>query len=492
MSASIGVRGIQLVGTLLLTYFLMPDLVGEVANAAILTFTVNQFILLGVPQYLITRRRLEPGVAFHGLVVVLVAGVAATALAFLLSDVLGPVLSGGLKSPSLMKFLPGLIAAAMMQRLALIPERLLQRQMKFRTVSLVRGGGEFAYTVVSLALAYAGFGGMAIVLANVARSGFWLLFMGMQVPWRDWLLPTRLKWSTFSAMMAFGLPASVAMLSGIAARSWDNLLISGMFGAAVVGVYNLAYNLADIPATQVGEQIIDVLTPSLAQLEAEPRKAELVRATGLTGLVVFPMAVGLGAVAPTLVSTALRPEWADVAPMLMVLSALAVTRPVGWTVSTYLAASDRPRVLMVMSLVQVVTLLAAIFALGRAFGPLWAGVGVGVGFGVHALLNIAYVVRADGIPAMRFVRNFVQPLGACVPMVGAVLVVRYLLAAVGLDIRGLNLVVEVLVGGGVYVVAALTIARPLALDLIMLIREAVKKRHSIPPASVKVSHSVPG
>ena len=73
-----------------------------------------------------------------------------------------------------------------------------------------------------------------------------------------------------------------------------------------MGAYNLAYNVADVPAVQVGEQIGDVLLPSFAKLEPAARKAALVRSTGLLALVTFPLAVGLGAIAQPLVDALLR------------------------------------------------------------------------------------------------------------------------------------------------------------------------------------------
>ena len=64
-----------------------------------------------------------------------------------------------------------------------------------------------------------------------------------------------------------------------------------------VGQYNLAYNLADVPAIQVGEQIALVLMPSMAELPPERRARALERSSALLSLIIFPLAVGLGLVA---------------------------------------------------------------------------------------------------------------------------------------------------------------------------------------------------
>jgi len=476
MTTSIGVRGLQVVGTLLLTHLLMPDIMGEVVNAAILTMTINRFAMVGVPNYIITRQKLDEGLVWHGTVAVFIIGVALIALSFAAGPWLGPLLVTWLKSPNLVRYIPGLLLSAMMFRMAVIPERLLQRDMKFRTVSLVRAVSETSYTVSSLAFAYAGAGGMAIVYANITRTALALLLMAREVRTADWLKPHPLRRETFRAMFAFGVPLSLAILLAYASRSWDNLAISAIFGATVVGMYNLAYNLADIPATQVGEQIIDVLTPSMSQMDGEARKDELVRSTALSALVVFPLAVGLGAISETLVRSLLSEKWAGVGPMLTILSALAVVRPIGWTIGMYLQATDRTNANLWLGSLHVIALFGSIAAFGLTLGPLWACVGVGASFALHAAASVWYVGHHDGIGARRFAKGFFLPLLSCVPMVGAVLGVRYGLAALGFWVRGVNLALEFVAGALSYVLAALTIGRPISRELISLVGEAMRKR----------------
>ena len=225
-------------------------------------------------------------------------------------------------------------------------------------------------------------------------------------------------------MVRFGLPMSVGNAAGFASRKVDNMIVSGLFGADLVGAYNLAYNVADVPAVQVGEQIGDVLFPSFASMDGARQRAALVRSTGLLALVTFPLAVGLGAVAPTAVQTLLPPEWSDVAPMLAVLSVLSVVRPVGWTIASYLLAQDRPRIDAALEVLKLASLVGLLLTLGRA-GPLWACSAVGIAFALHALASMVVVQVMDGIRVTAFLRRTAPPLLACVPMVVAVLAARH-------------------------------------------------------------------
>lgn len=93
----------------------------------------------------------------------------------------------------------------------------------------------------------------------------------------------------------------------------------GFSALDVAGAYVLAYNLADVPAVQVGEQVTDVLMAALAHMDVGERKRALVRTVGLLALVMFPLAAGLGSVASSVAHTFLTRAWAGVAPMLMSL-----------------------------------------------------------------------------------------------------------------------------------------------------------------------------
>src|SRR5262249_38749906 len=158
---------------------------------------------------------------------------------------------------------------------------------------LTRTAGEIVYSATSVALAVAGWGAMAIVIANVARSAVRCAVYAIAADRREWLTPAPLQGAVVRDLLRFGVPLWIGASSGFASRRVDNLLFTIFFGDAAAGMYNIAYNLADIPAVTVGEQIGDVLLPSFAKMEPAKRGDALVRSTALLGLIMFPLAVGL-------------------------------------------------------------------------------------------------------------------------------------------------------------------------------------------------------
>ncbi len=471
IGSSIGARLIGVIGTLLLTRFLAPDIMGEVSIASVLVLTSNQLSIFGFGQYVIAKPKAGRRAAFHASFYHLTFGVVAFAAVLLFRKPLTPLFG----SPGAVVYVPGLMLAVCFDRLAYMPERILVRDMRFRVVSLSRTAGEIIYTGTSIGLAAAGWGGEAIVLANVARSVLRLLIFGRAAPWREWIEPHRLHLGETRDLFRFGLPLSLATSAHFAARRWDNLVFASIFGPGPTGLYNLAYNLADIPATQVGEHIGDVLLPSFAHMTEGQRSRALVRATALLAMLVFPLAVGLGAISDTLVQVLFNREWQGVAPLLLVLSALAIFRPIGWTIASYLQVRDKPRAIMWLECGKVVALLAGIFLLGRAGGPQWACAGVGVAFALHALASVWYIHAIDGIRMSRMVAGFVGPLAACVPMVAAVYGARWGWHALGIHNRAVELGFEIVAGGLVYLPSAMILARGTAADFVGLLRKSYGK-----------------
>jgi PST family polysaccharide transporter len=466
-------RGVGLVATLIVTRFVTPGEYGEVTVAVVLTLTVSQLSTIGWGQYLVSRPDAPSSAAFH----VTTLHVCLGAVALVTLVIAGRWLSFWLDAPQLMRYLPGLALSTLLDRVAFVPERILVRDLRFGRLSLVRMTGDLTHSAISITAAALGFGGAAIVAGNVARSAARLALFVRSVAMRAWLSPSRLDPKQIRELLAFGVPMSLGGLCEFASRRWDNLLVSRFFGPATTGMYNLAYNLADVPAIQIGEQIGDVLLPSFARMDVARRRAALLRSLSLLSVIIFPLAVGLGAIAPSLVSAIFDPRWQPIAPMLVLLSVLSLTRPIGWTVSAYLQSRQMPRHILVLEAFKLSVLGASILTVGRE-GPLWTCAAVGVGFGAHAFASLWVVRKIDEIPLRHTIGSVIPAAIASLMMALAVVALRH-----AVDVSPVSsLVLEVLGGAAVYVLAAFLFARGATRDLIARLQEAV--RHA-PPQKVE-------
>lgn len=483
IGSSVLSRGFALVGTLVLTRFVVPDDYGEVCAATIIVGTINLVTNINVGTYFIAKREAGREDAFHGTLIQLALGL----LAFLILIVAGKPLSPLFGTPDMYRYVPGLALAALVDRATLMPERLLVRELKFRRISLVRSAAELAYTAASVSTAALGLGGMAIVFGNLARSAVRASGMAVSVERRDWFLVGRIELDRIRTIARYGLAVTISGWANFFSRKWDNLLVARFFGPAVMAKYNLAYNLADIPAVHVGEQITDVMQAAFAHMSPDDRRRSLLRSLGTIGLVTFPIAVGLGMIAPTLSDLFLGKKWSDgVSAMLQVLSVLSLTRPVFGATSSYLLLERGPRVLITMEWLTLALLMSLLATLG-SISPLWACYAVGIAYTFRAVGGIYLASSVSGVPMWRFFAPLLPPLSACLPLAAVVWGIHHGLTTLGLP-AALRLVIEILGGAAAYVAAALIIARRATRDLLDMVRSRRRRAttpipHTIAPAS---------
>lgn len=464
VGAGIATRAIGLVGTLVMTRLLAPDVIGEVAAAAVLAQTGNWVSHWGFNQYMIVHGSGSAVRTYHVAVVSLVFGIVGAVIVAAGGSLLGPALH----APSLPRFVPGLVLAVLIRRVGAIADKVLVREMRFRELAIANGAGDVAYTVGAISLAAATpLGGMAIVIANIVQSLVTTTLI-VRSTGLGWLQPSPWRWAEVRHIFEFGVPLGVAHLVNYVTRSWDNLAIGAYFGPRVVGFYNMAYNLADVPAVQVGEQLTAVLFPAMSKTRPEDRAALMVRSTGLMAVTVFPMAVGLGVVAPSLIDVLLNDQWQGVAPFLLVLSVLSVVRPLSWSATTYLSSFSRNRAIMTLEVFKLVLLFALIVAFAP-LGPYWTAGAVGIAFGLQAIATATVVIVSDGIPAWGMAMAVLRPLAACALMAAAVLSAR-----AGLERAHVSEVVllaaEVVVGAVAYIPAALLTAPEASREVLRLSR----------------------
>jgi lipopolysaccharide exporter len=467
-ATGVGARLIGLVGTLVLARFISPQEYGEVAAAVICVVTASEFTNLQLGQYLIVNDGRERGVAFHVTCYHIALGLTALLAVFWARDLLGPFVG----APSMGRFVPGFVLASAMDRIAHAPEKLLARDLRFRVIAITRGTGEVLYTALALSFAPT-LGGMAIVIGNIGRSSLALAVFATMAD-RRWLHPQRLSKPTSLAMLRFSVPLALANMADFAASRWDNLIISRLHGAGVMGTYNLAYNLAQTSTGNVADSIADVLFPSFARLDPARRGPALVRAISTMALVTSPLAFGLASVAGTAVSVFFPARWALIAPMLTVLSVQSAALPLGWTFSSYYKAQSRTKFVMAAGIVKLAALLAGLVVIGR-FGPLWACFAVDLAFAGYLILLWSGLLAGQRSLMWPSARGVLRAMLACVPMLACVLLAQAMELRVAPVSSLLALCIEVPAGVLGFVIGAALFARETSRDVVGLVIGVLRK-----------------
>ena len=463
-------RVVGLVGTVLITHYLSPAVMGEVAAATVLAFTANWMTAWGFNQYVIVRGHEGREAVFHATVLHLTFGFGALLLVFLA----GGSLSEFLNAPNLEAYLPGMLVAVGIKRLASIPDKLLMRQMRFRTVAIATATGEIVYVCLAvLMVETTELGGVAIVIANIVQA---MVVTSIEISaegLRSWLAPVPWNWQRVRSILRFGTPLGLESLLSEASRYWDRLAFSRLFGPHATGMYSLAYNLADLPATYVGEHVASVLFPTLVHSDDASRPRLFCRAFGLLLLVTMPIAIGLAAIAHTLVELLLTPEWQPVAGFLVVLAAVGVFRPINSIAASLLMAAERNALLLASEFTKIVLLLGGMWALSP-LGELPSAASVAGAMGLQAAFLI-FMLGRSGFPAYDLWRHARGPCAAAGVLVVAVIGTRSALdEAPGLPVI-FQLAAEIVAGAVAYCVAAWFLARQAVLELYAMVESQLRR-----------------
>lgn len=463
-------RFLGLVGTLIITRYLAPDVMGEVVTAVVVAFMASWVTQLGINQYVLVKGAEDRDPAFHATIM----GITLALLSLSIVTLAAPQIGTFLQAENLAIYLPGMALAVFLRRIGSVPEKILLYRMQFRTVAVSAAVGELAYIAAALLFVTAfKMGGEAIVLGNIIQAAVTTGIVIGKCGVSPWLEPVRLRWERFREILEFGLPLGAETFLYEAARYGDKPLFTKLFGLSRTGEYNLAYNLADLPAAFVGEQVSNVLLPMLLRVEAQRRKNVLVRAIGLLIIVTLPMAAGLAVVASTLVRVLLPENWHGVAPFLSILAAASVFRPINGLVSQYLISIERNQRLMGLEFMRVGILFGGIVLLGQ-IGPLAAALAVGLAAFAHTI-GLLYTIHDDGAFLKRFVGVLRAPILACASMVLAVLGLRWLVTWPDGMPGVFVLFCEVLTGAIVYGFTGFAFGRETALEAVRLVRRAIAR-----------------
>jgi PST family polysaccharide transporter len=201
----------------------------------------------------------------------------------------------------------------------------LLRTFQHHRITVANLLGLFANAAVAIPLAVRGAGALSFAGGQVAGAvitgGF--VIWSARIPWRfgfDRAIARRL--------MGFGLPLALALGVEAVLLNVDYILVGRIMGAAALGFYLLAFNVASWAPAVLGTAIRWVSVPSFSRLSEEEGALSPAVHRSITLLVIGVLPIGFltAVLAPTLIEFLYGTTWAPSAPVLRFLIILGVVR----------------------------------------------------------------------------------------------------------------------------------------------------------------------
>jgi O-antigen/teichoic acid export membrane protein len=272
---------------------------------------------------------------------------------------------------------------------------ILQRQMRFTTLSAIDVGSWVVSTGVAIGMAAAGLRYWALVgntlcLPLVSSACLWIA-----VRW----VPGRPRARVgLRSMIRFGGTISLNRIIAYVTSNLDKVLLGRFWGANALGFYGRAFQLLDIPTQLPNSAVAEVAFALLARVQHDRGrvKSYFLKSYSLVLAMTIPITVCVGVFAPDLVSVLLGPQWQQVGPMLRLLAptilAFALTDPIVWLMYTQ-GLVDRS---MRVSAVFAPAVIAG-YVIGLPFGPKGVALGYSTAMVLSVVPRIAWGVHGTGI-----------------------------------------------------------------------------------------------
>ena len=205
-----------------------------------------------------------------------------------------------------------LVQAVACQHLIMIfhtlPFALSSRQMLFKEREKVQFYTAVITSIITIAMAAAGLGVWALILGHLFMR--LALAIGYNLIAPCWVWPA-LNFRGFAGMAGFGGIATVNDVLRYFVNIFANISIGRLLSKVDLGVFSVARNLANLPSDKIGELLNHLGLSSFAKLQNEPAVAGqyLHKSTQLASMVLFPMYLGMCAIAPELIPLVLSDKW---------------------------------------------------------------------------------------------------------------------------------------------------------------------------------------
>jgi lipopolysaccharide exporter len=232
--------------------------------------------------------------------------------------------------------------------------------------------------------------------------------------------PFRPRFSFFEARSLFSFSKWLLLtnvLTFLKTRMTD-FIIGRLQGAATLGLYNVAYELANLPTSELGAPINRALLPGFSRIAQDVSKLHTayVHAISVLALFALPAAAGIFAVAGHLVPVALGPKWLAAIPLIQILALFGAIELFHSSMAAVLIATGHPHAVVKANLAFVLLLVISLIVLVGSHGVAGAAVAVVT---ASLLSTPAYLIAIrvyTGIGAGTFVRALIRPLLASAAM----------------------------------------------------------------------------
>ena len=460
---------IQMVVSIVVARELMPEDFGVMAIMTFFTSVALTIVDSGFSQALI--RKSQPtdedysSVLSFNVVTSLVLYVTLVALAW-------PV-AHFYEQPVIIDIAPVLFLLLPVNALCVVQTAMLNRELRFKLLSQIIFSASLISGVVAVVMAFMGFGIWALVAQRLLMMAIKAILFWTLHRWRWRVRPSM---TSLRIMAPFSLRLLATDLVASIYNNVAQLFIGKSYSTSSLGYYSQAQKLKDLPVLSTVSAVQSVTFPALSRMgdDRERLVEGYLRIMRMLSFVIFPIMLGLVAIAPEMFMLLLGDKWMPTVPFFEILALAGLFYPLAMVSYNILKVLSDGRVILRLEVVKrIIMTLVLVYTIPQGIEPIAWGM-TAMAF-VEFALNSVFAIRYMNIGVASLFGALLPSLLLALAMFGLLYIVAPYLGDMQTALR---LVTMVAIGGVSYLLFAHIFRLRALSEALELVKGLMKKSNN--------------
>lgn len=453
-------QGVQFVFSIILARLLSPSDYGIIAMVTIFFAVAQSFVDSGFSNALVRKTdRVE-----EDLSTCFYFNIGVGIIAYIVLFLIAPLVANFYNQPILSPIIRITGLEVMLNSLCVVQQALFTIKIDFKSQAKITLSATVISGIVGILLAYQGYGIWALVWQGVASS---IVRMGLLWLMSKWRPRTGFSKSSFNYLFGYG---SKLLASGLLDTIYNNIypiVIGKFYNPAQLGNYSRALGWAQLPSANITSILQRVTFPVLSAIQDDTLRLQnsYRRLLKLSAFIVFPLMMGLAAIASPLIRVILTAKWDGCVLYLQILCFALMLYPIHAINLNLLQVKGRSdlflRLEIIKKIIGVVILIITIplgitaMCLGMVFSSI-----------ICLIVNTYYTSRFIDVGLLTQLKDLRIILINSLVMGGGI----YILISF-IDIEGLKLVMGIVIGFLLYFIGSFYFSKAELQEVISLIKK---------------------
>jgi lipopolysaccharide exporter len=232
-----------------------------------------------------------------------------------------------------------------------------------------------------------------------------------------------------------------------------DFIISKISGAHSLGVYTIAYELSNLPTTELVAPINRAVLPGYSKMahNLDTLRQGFLDVLSMIALCSIPIGIGIALIAEPMVEVILGEKWREAIPIIQILAISGMITALQTNVGTVFIALGKPRFITLIILVHTLFIFLPLLTILLQQHQI-IGVAEAYLYSNLIMLPISYflVARIIKLTLLSILRILWRPFLACWAMISCVIYTKEFLYLYHIDIKELRLIIEIATGAITY------------------------------------------